>query len=407
MHSGMARGWELLRRHPGTVDTALAFVMGGLTLAFALQTRHQLHVQDHYPLFGTSAILLTLAVNLPLALRRRRPWTTLLVSGAALAVYTAAGNESSENLWAPLFAFYTVISRPERRATKAAVALTAGLWCWNALEVGVSVLFAVGQTAVGVGIVWYFAEGMRNLGLRNAQLARLTAQLNAEQAARAQHAVTEERVRIARELHDVLAHHLSVVALQAGLARYVFTADPPTASGALDTIAETARLALDEMRGLLALLRVAPDGGSPGDEPGAYLPAPGLAQLPELVERLRVAGLGVELTVTGRRRELPPGLDLAAFRVLQESLTNTLKHAGPTARAEIELHFDTHTLTARAADDGGTGGPGAVPVATVSGGHGLIGMRERVQLYGGRLTAGPRPAGGYEVLFTLPLAPPA
>ncbi|GAB2716827.1 sensor histidine kinase [Kitasatospora kifunensis] len=401
MRSGMARGWELLRRHPGMVDTALAAVVGGLTLVFALQTQHELRARYHYPPFGTSAIVLTVLVNLPLAIRRRWPWPALLVSGAALAAYTAAGNESSENLWAPLLTFYTVVSRPDRRATKTAAALTAALWSWNALEVKASVLLAVGQAVMGVGVVWYFAEGIRNLGLRNTQLAQLTAQLHEEQAARALHAVTEERMRIARELHDVLAHHLSVVALQAGLARYVFTGDPPTASAALDTIADTTRLALDEMRGLLALLRVSPN--SPTDEPGDYLPAPGLAQLPDLVERLRGAGLGVDLTVTGDQRPLPPGLDLAAFRVLQESLTNTLKHAGPTAHAEVELHFDTNTLSARAADDGGTG---LQAVAPVSGGHGLIGMRERVNLYGGELDAGPLPAGGYQVRFTLPIAPP-
>ncbi|MCX4749400.1 histidine kinase [Kitasatospora sp. NBC_01287] len=402
MRRGMARIRELLRHNPDPLDLSLALILGGLTITFAWQTRQSLHTRDHYPLYGTSAILLTVLVNLPLAVRRRRPWSALLASGAALAAYTAAGYQSSQNLWAPLLAFYTVVSRPARRATRTAAALTAGLWAWNGLEVGVGPLFAGGQAAVAVGVVWYFAEGMRNLDLRNTRLAELTTQLHAEQAARAQHAVTEERLRIARELHDVLAHHLSVVAMQAGLARYVLTADQGTAGGALDTIADTTRLALDEMRGLLTLLRVSPEDGD-------YLPAPGLARLPELLDRLRGAGLTVALGVTGRPRELPPGLDLAAYRVLQESLTNTLKHAGPTARAEVLLHYADHTLTARATDDGGTddGGTGTAPLAPLPGGHGLIGMRERVHLYGGALTTGPRPTGGYEVHFTLPLAPPA
>ncbi|MGF1427684.1 sensor histidine kinase [Kitasatospora sp. LaBMicrA B282] len=402
MHSGMARLRDLVRRHPVTVDAVLAAVVGGLTVTFAWQTSQDLHATYHFPPYGASAIALTLLVNLPIAVRRRWPWPALLASCLGLAAYTAAGNESSENLWAPLLIFYTVARARQRRAVKSAAALTWGLWSWNALEVHVSLLFAVGQATVAIGIVWYFADGMRNLGLRNVELADLTAELREEQAARAVHAVTEERLRIARELHDVLAHHLSVVAMQAGVARFVLAADQATASSALDTVADTTRQALDEMRSLLHLLRVAPDRAAA--EPGDYLPAPGLRMLPEVLDRLRGAGLTVELTRTGEHRELPPGLDLAAFRVLQESLTNTLKHAGPAARAEVHLHYGEQALTARTSDDGGSG---RLAVAPVSGGHGLIGMRERINLYGGELTAGPRPTGGYEVRFTVPIAPPA
>jgi signal transduction histidine kinase len=237
----------------------------------------------------------------------------------------------------------------------------------------------------------------------------LTAALRQEQLARARRAVDEERLRIARELHDVVAHHMSVVSVQAGLARYVFAADPSTARTAVETIADTAQEALEEMRRLVALLRVAPGRTGPsGDAPD--MPAPSLGALTDLIERVRAAGVDVDLDVTGTPRALSSGLDLCAFRVIQESLTNVLKHA-PDAHALVRLEYDVDQLVVQVTNDGPTAVIGQDHDADENGGsagptgHGLIGMRERARLYGGSLRTGPLAAGGFEVTLTLPLGP--
>ncbi|GAB3944544.1 hypothetical protein GCM10027614_34910 [Micromonospora vulcania] len=236
----------------------------------------------------------------------------------------------------------------------------------------------------------------RATGREQPTAARVAQQLEYEQEQRARRAVVEERVRIARELHDVVAHHMSVISVQAGLARYVLATDPQTARTALGTVLETSGEALDELRRLLSLLRLNVDGA--GEESGSYAPAPGLDQLDELVQRVRAAGVRVEVTTTGTPRSLPPGADLCAYRVIQESLTNVLKHA-PLAAATVALHYARDLLTARIRDDGT---PGA-PRSGTAEGHGLVGMRERAHLYGGTLTAGPQSTGGFEVVLTLPI----
>jgi signal transduction histidine kinase len=207
----------------------------------------------------------------------------------------------------------------------------------------------------------------------------------AEQATRA---VAEERIRIAHELHDVVAHHMSVISLQSGLAEYVVDSDPAVARTALSTVGDTSRAALADMRKLLAVLRV--------DDPGTQ-PQPGLSELDGLLDRLRATGLPVELAVTGTRRPLPPGADLCAYRVAQESLTNVLKHAGP-ATARLDLDYGERTLTVKITDDG----RGAKARDTGAPARGIIGMTERAELHGGVLTAGPRPDGGFAVVLRLP-----
>jgi signal transduction histidine kinase len=187
---------------------------------------------------------------------------------------------------------------------------------------------------------------------------------------------------------------MSVISVQAGLAQYVFASDPPTARTALDTIAQAGRQAQAEMRHLLAALRI---GSEPAEE---HVPAPGVARLDELAGRVRAAGLPVEITVRGAPRPLAGHLDLCVYRVIQESLTNALKHAGP-ARATVTLEYRPGHVAVRIVDDGrGTAAPDEPH------GHGLIGMRERARLFGGSLTAGRRPGGGFEVSLTLPDAEP-
>jgi signal transduction histidine kinase len=218
---------------------------------------------------------------------------------------------------------------------------------------------------------------------RRAQIAERERDLAAREA------VVEERARIARELHDVIAHHVSMIVLQAGAERRVLHGANTSTREVLETVERTGRSALNEMRRLLGMLR------SDANEPLA--PQPGLSDVPTLVTQLRDAGLRVELHVEGERRELPVGIELSAYRIVQEALTNALKHAGE-ARATVDIRYGSDSLELEIADDG-TGG--SAPVS--SGGHGLVGMRERVALCGGRLDAGRRPSGGFAVRVLLPI----
>jgi signal transduction histidine kinase len=218
---------------------------------------------------------------------------------------------------------------------------------------------------------------------RRAQIAERERDLVAREA------VVEERARIARELHDVIAHHVSMIVLQAGAERRVLDGANTSTREVLETVERTGRSALTEMRRLLGMLR--------GDANEPLTPQPGLRDVPILVTQLREAGLPVELNVKGERRELPVGIELSAYRIVQEALTNSLKHAGE-ARASVNIRYGPDSLELEIADDG-AGASAPVP----SGGHGLVGMRERVALYGGRLDAGRRPSGGFVVRVLLPV----
>jgi signal transduction histidine kinase len=205
----------------------------------------------------------------------------------------------------------------------------------------------------------------------------------------AREAVVEERARIARELHDVIAHHVSMIVLQAGAERRVLDGPSASTREVLETIEQTGRSALTEMRRLLGMLR--------GDANEPLTPQPGLSDLPTLIGQLRDAGLPVELQVEGEPGELPVGIELSAYRIVQEALTNALKHAGD-ASATVHVRYGLDSLELEIIDDGaGT----STPVG--GGGHGLVGMRERVALYGGRLEAGRRPSGGFAVSVLLPI----
>jgi signal transduction histidine kinase len=242
--------------------------------------------------------------------------------------------------------------------------------------------------AIGFGLfltffVWYLGRRLRIRAERAAQLER-------EQAAEARRAVVEERTRIARELHDVVAHRVSLMTVQAGAAKTVAADDPEGASRAMHAVEKAGREALDELRHLLGVLR-------PAAEAEALGPQPGLADVPRLVEQSRAAGLDVSLRMDGARVDLPARVDLSAYRIVQEALTNALKHAGPAARTEVRVQADDQRVDIEVLDDG----RGAT-VLTGSG-HGIIGMRERALLLGGSLDAGPRPGGGFRVAAHLPV----
>lgn len=206
----------------------------------------------------------------------------------------------------------------------------------------------------------------------------------------AREAVVEERARIARELHDVIAHHVSMIVLQAGAERSVLDESNASTREVLETVEQTGRSALTEMRRLLGMLR--------DDQSDPLTPQPGLDDVPTLVGQLREAGLPVDLTIEGERRDLPVGIELSGYRIVQEALTNALKHAG-AARARVSVCYGPDSLELEIADDGDGDGSARAP----GGGHGLVGMRERVALYGGRFQATRNPGGGFVVKAALPI----
>jgi signal transduction histidine kinase len=242
-------------------------------------------------------------------------------------------------------------------------------------------------------VLGYFAHNYRAYAAR---LEERTAELEQAREELARRAVTKERLRLARELHDVVAHAMSVIAVQSGVGAHVAATQPKEARRSLAAIEATSRAALEELRRLLGVLRQE-------DEPqGDLAPVPGLADLDSLLAEVSKAGLAVKLQVNGTRPSVPAGVDLSAYRIVQEALTNVVKHAGP-ARAQVVVGYRDQEVTVEVTDDG-RGAVTSVSDGRVGSGHGLIGMRERVQAFGGDLQTGPRPGGGFRVAARLPLA---
>jgi len=244
--------------------------------------------------------------------------------------------------------------------------------------------------AVVMFVAWYVGRRLRMRQERAAQLLR-------EQAAEARRIVIEERARIARELHDVVAHRVSLMTVQAGAAKAVAAQDPEGALRAMGAVEEAGRQALEELRHLLGVLR-------PETDPDGLGPQPGLADLPRLVEQIRRAGLDVSLATDRVAAELPARVDLFAYRIVQEALTNVLKHAGPGTHSKVRLGSDSSGIVIEVLDDGrgATVLPGLDPDDAGARGHGIVGMRERARLLGGTLDARPRPGGGFSVVAHLP-----
>ncbi|WP_411091327.1 sensor histidine kinase [Streptomyces sp. 049-1] len=376
-----------MRLHPLAADGLIAAAL--TTVAVLLGTEA---VAQGWPALDPRAWSLVALLTLPLALRTRAPVTVCLAVHACWALYVTLGYWPVVGSFGPMLALYTVASLRPARTTAACAALLAGVWIYAGVVAGAGAMASVVGQAVGFPLVlWRFGYVAR-------RTADLTRRLRAEQADRARREVAEERVRIARELHDVVAHHIAVINVQAGLARFVFHSDARTARTALDTVEGASGEALAELRRMLGLLRA--DGVQGAD--GA--PAPGLDQLDEMVTRVRAGGVRVALRITGVPRPLPSGMQLCVYRVVQEALTNVLKHA-PGADATVELAYRAGEMTVSVTDDGHADGPrvGAdSDTIAERGGHGLIGMRERAKLYGGTIVVGPRGEGGFGVLLTLP-----
>ncbi|WP_460405957.1 sensor histidine kinase [Actinophytocola sediminis] len=367
----------VVNSRPFLVDVLLAVVLTGLTAA---TTVGNLASWSEWP-----ALVLATLSSAPIAMRQRAPVLTMTAIVAALGAYSLLGyGDFPSGGLSLVIAMFTVATLRSRAAAAAMWLAATAVVSVNYLRITDTVAWSeYTQAVLVIPGAWALGEGTRRWGQRVERLA--------EDAARA---AADERVRIARELHDTVAHHMSAIALQAGLARYVLDTDPDTARGAIDTVGDTSREALKEMRRLLDVLRVDHSEDSDLDQS----PRPGVALLGELVDRTRGAGLPVELVVTGSPRALPPGPDLCAYRVAQESLTNVLKHAGP-ARARIDLDYGDRELTLTVTDDGTAPVPRAVSPAS----HGIRGMRERAELYGGVLTAGPAQKGGFNVVVRLPM----
>ena len=299
--------------------------------------------------------------------------------------------------FAVVVAFYSVAAHTTRaRAIVAGsiglvglvVPISHAISDWHPLTWSKIALF-VGRLAP-LAAAWILGDSMRTRRAYVRAVEDRAAQLEREQEANARRAAAEEQARIAREVHDIVAHNLSVIIVQATAADAVFDSDPADAQRAVRTIGSTARQALDELRRVLGVVRA-------GDElPVDFAPQPRLARLEGLLEQVRAAGLEVAVEISGEQKELPPALELSAYRIVQEALTNTLRHAG-ARRAVVALRFDPDALGLEIVDDGMPSGGGN------GGGRGLIGMRERAAAFGGRVDAGPDAGGGFRVAAWLPL----
>jgi signal transduction histidine kinase len=365
--------WRWLHRHPRLVDVSLVGFLLVVGVGAALRSGHPRGV----------AAALVVAETLPLLFRRRFPL------GVALIVATVSLTMIAFDVWlTPLplgVALYTVGAARSDLRDLLAPALTV-------VAVGVAVLASGGfEFGAAAARVVFLAAALllgESIGSRRVYIREIedkAARLEREQETERRRAAAEEQARIARELHDVVAHALSVIVVQAAAAGDAFERDPREAKQPIEAVDNAARAALADLRRVLGVLHTTPD----------YAPQPGLAQIDDLADSIRATGLKVSVEVVGKPRELPAALDLSAYRIIQEALTNSLKHAG-AEHVEVQIRYgDTLQLDVR---DDGQGSNGAA-----GGGSGLIGMRERVTLLGGTLTTGPGISGGYRVNATIPI----
>ena len=339
-----------------------------------------------------AAYALVVAHNLPIAVRRRFPLPVLawaLVTGLAFA---SLGLNLVPLGLSILIYVYSVASLCPRRVSLAGLAAT---------EAMIILIFLARPKALGdwssllgdclaVAAAWLLGDGTRRRQEAVAAARERAAELERAREELARRAVVEERLRIARELHDVVAHSMSIIAVQSGVGAHVLDSQPEEARKALAAVEATSRQALTEMRRLLGVLR------QEAEPSGSLTPSPGLAEVDALAADVARAGARVEVRIEGTRPELPLGLDLSAYRIVQEALTNVVRHAGP-ATARVRIRYAPDTVDIEVVDDGRGAGTGR------GDGHGIAGMRERAALYGGSLDAGPLPGGGFRVAARLPV----
>src|SRR3954469_13974386 len=336
--------------------------------------------------------------TLPIALRRRWPLGAVLAVGGAVVFQEALNGDLLENTISPIVSYPLVVYGVaaycgRRRAFVGLVVALVLVWVVVLIEdhsMGGDFVF----TALLVFGPWLVGRIVAARGELAMELRDKADRLEREQEKQSQLAVAHERARIARELHDVVAHNVSVMVVQAAAARRMIDHDASKAKEALGWVEQTGRAALKEMRRMVGML------GTEADEPLALAPQPSVDELDWLVERAREAGLDVDLTIEGEKRRLESGVDLSAFRIVQEALRNTLQHAGP-ARAKVTIRYGEHDVEVDVSDNGR-----GVAAQTANGavtGQGLVGMRERVAMLGGEIEAGYRKDGGFGVHAKLPL----
>ncbi|NEC25685.1 sensor histidine kinase [Streptomyces sp. SID8111] len=398
----MQRLYDFLRRHPTWVDGFWAVILFGISvLGGTVEPQEQGAVQQGL------GIVVMLLLSLVVALRRRMPEQMLVLTAAVGVFQLITDVPTLPANFAMLVIVYTVAAIGARWASR--FALTAGL-CAAALaqlrwpnpdtSTAGNIALVIFQT-VPFALAWVMGDSIRTRRAYFAQLEERAARLEKEREAQAKVAVAAERARIARELHDVVAHNVSVMVVQADGAAYVLDAAPDQAKKALETISSTGRQALAEMRRLLGVLRTGEH-----QEAGEYVPQPDVQQIEDLVEECRTSGLPVDFRVEGTPRPLPSGVELTAYRIVQEALTNTRKHGGPNTGASVRLVYFDDGLGLLVEDDGKGAPHELYEEGGLDGqGHGLIGMRERVGMVGGTLDAGPRPGGGFRISALLPLKP--
>ncbi|MEO3825398.1 sensor histidine kinase [Actinomadura sp. B10D3] len=382
----VARAWEWLRRRKLLVDGFFALPV----VLFALPSM----------LSGTSGLgsvryaLLSAALIGPLVLRRTFPRAVFVAVVVVSGVQCLVGAIPVPANLAVLMGLYTVTANCTFRWGVAAVlvAETGSVMATIRYPEGAQDRrFAFTMLTVMVAGVYILGLHMRTRRAYLRSVEERAARLELERDNEVRMAMAAERARIARELHDVVAHNVSVIVVQADGAAYAIDTDVRRARQALDTISSTGRTALAEMRRLLGVLRET-------DDAGAFAPQPGVAQLDDLVEQVRASGLTVAYEVEGTPATMSEGRQLTVYRIVQEALTNTLKHGGPRADVSVRLRYAEDALEIRVEDDGR-----GASASDDGRGHGLAGMRERVAVYGGSVRTGPRAGGGFEVVASIPV----
>ncbi|HEY3511860.1 MAG TPA: sensor histidine kinase [Kribbella sp.] len=375
-----------MSRRSWAFDTGIALVVAVLGVFEVFLGLNATHRQGPH---WAETVLYVVTAGL-LVVRRVRPLACLsAIVVVSLVEFAVFGSPEGGGVMFPaLIAAYTVGRRTDGRRSWWGLVLVVGLWLgWSGLD-PVNVSPAMRFAA----LIWLFPWVIAWLvGALVRATRQATEQRRIARRERAVQAVAGERNRIARELHDVIGHSVSVMTVQAAAVRRRLTPEQAVEREALETVEALGREALTEMRRMVGVLR------QDGDPVADREPAPGLAELERLVQKFRAAGLPVEVSVTGPSQPLPPGLDLTAYRLVQEGLTNTLRHALRPTAAEVSIEYGADRLRLAVRDDGAPVGPD--PEA----GHGLLGMRERVQVYGGELTARPGADRGFELVATLPL----
>jgi signal transduction histidine kinase len=396
METRGALGRRLEGVNPFVVDTVVAIGLAAITLIELWTLRGEATTSG---LWWTAVFLLV--QTLPLALRRRYPFTVFAVVGTASILYDVSNLQPDPNtvLFATLVSVYSVSAYADRRlALAAAVIVASALVVLNVPPLVDEEDFAslLSQVAL-LGGAWVVGQNTRYRRREAELLAERAERIERERKERDRMAALEERDRLAREIHDVIAHSVSVIAVQAGAARAIADQRPDRAREALASIEEVSRETMVELRRAIGALR------APADE-AALAPTPGLTDLEDLADKVREAGVEVEIVREGDLSDVPAAIGLSAFRIVQEALTNTVKHAAPTA-ARVLVRSDADAVEVVVTDEGPRAGSrpsddGARPMP--GGGHGLVGMRERVAMLGGTFQAGPDGAG-FSVRARFPL----